>query len=246
MPRSAVYLKVGSISIMVILILSMVAITGSMAAPKSLVSSEANATSPPQSFSRTQENGEGTYVDWYVDQDSTEDSWSYTSSNWAFGPSLSFEVFHENGTRFKENHYALIDEKLNFSVTVPKSIFPKGKEMGFLMFYGQAISSYASGMTNATLFIMGYAPGESNLTVIMNQMYPYPETVRFMDWATEADPWYALGNTVNYTMLAETGQYAGTEMLDDFLPLYGDECTNTTDEHNNYYNFIASFEDQAP
>ncbi|MFW9849622.1 MAG: hypothetical protein ACFFF4_10785 [Candidatus Thorarchaeota archaeon] len=249
MPHSGMNLKGESVSIIIMLLFFMASIYGPMGAAipynsEDVIDSESVSS---DTVTEAMTRDPGTYVDWFVDQDSSEESWSQTRSTWRYGPSLSFDIYHENGSRLLENHYAQIDEKLNFSVTVPKTIFPKGKRMGMLMFIGQAMTYTGGGMTNSTLFMMGYAPGEANLTIILNIMSPYGETqIRYMDWGTESPPWYAFGNTFNATKFAETGGYAGTEMLDDFLTLYGAECSNTTDEHNNYFNFITGFEDQCP
>ncbi|MFW9953041.1 MAG: hypothetical protein ACFFD3_00715, partial [Candidatus Thorarchaeota archaeon] len=249
MPLSGAYLKVGSISIIVMLICSLIPLNGHMSIPKPIVSNEASDTISLRMEDATGAmiRDSGTYIDWFVDQNSAEESWSHTRSAWRYGPSLSFGIFHENGSLMQESHYAMADEKLNFSVTIPKTIFPKGKTMGMLMFIGQAMIYTGGTTTNATMFIMAYAPGESNLTIILNQMMPYGgPVVRYMDWGTESPPWYAFGNTFNYTKFMELGGYAGAEMLDDFLTLYEDECSNTSDSYNSYYNFIAGFEPQCP
>ncbi|MFX1369860.1 MAG: hypothetical protein ACFFAY_14790, partial [Promethearchaeota archaeon] len=178
----------------------------------------------------------GTYVEWFQEADSSYEEWTQNRMNWRFGPKLSFEIFHENGTRITEDHYALIDEKLNFSVVVPEAIFPAGKEMGMLMFYG----SGAGSDDNPSIFLMAYAPGPNNITEALRLPVAFP------DWDDKYPPWYALGNQFNETIMSETTSYIDAMMLDDFTVLYGDECTTKSDGFNQYYNFIVSLTNDTP
>ena len=42
------------------------------------------------------------------------------------------------------------------------------------------------------------------------------------------------------------GSYIDAMMLPDFTVLYGDECTDPSDDFNQYYNFIVSLTDDTP
>jgi hypothetical protein len=225
------FLKGVSLVIGLTLFLSAFFAVGSLAVP--LKSSE--EASSTVVMSQEPEFDNGTYVEWFQEQNSATDSWSQTRMNWLFGPTTSFKVFHENETLISKNHYAEIDEKLNFSVVVPKSILPYGSELGMVMFYGQS-AGYS--MTEADLFLMAFAPGESALSVILG--------IGFPDWVNASSPWYGIANKFNYTKAGETGSYVDTELLPNFMNLYTDECDNRTDDFNYYFDFIASFTNDTP
>ncbi len=78
----------------------------------------------------------GTNVGWNQESNSTSDEWTWNNRNWLFGPRPTFEIYHENGSIMSEDSYAEIDEILRFVVTVPKSIFSGGADMGRVSFYG--------------------------------------------------------------------------------------------------------------
>lgn len=106
------------------------------AAPITQVSSDSsiiysyNTSLPAQS---TEDSG--TWVNWQQESNATSDEWTWESKNWLFGPSPSFEIFHENGTLLTADSYAEINEIINFVVTVPKDIL-QGADIGAVRFYG--------------------------------------------------------------------------------------------------------------
>jgi hypothetical protein len=86
---------------------------------------------PNNGYSMAQEEPEnGTYVWWDQDANSTADEWSWESKNWLFGPSPTFKIYHENGSQLTKESWAEISEELRFVVTVPKSIFTGGPDIG--------------------------------------------------------------------------------------------------------------------
>jgi hypothetical protein len=52
----------------------------------------------------------GTHVWWDQNSNSTSDEWSWDHRNWLFGPSPTFEVYHENGSLLTGDSYAEIGE----------------------------------------------------------------------------------------------------------------------------------------
>ncbi|MCK5389366.1 MAG: hypothetical protein KAJ36_02680, partial [Candidatus Thorarchaeota archaeon] len=108
-----------SILFIVILSLSMFLTATNATIPQSNGSSLTN--SQYDSAQIPSENN-GTYVNWFQESESITDEWSQTRMNWLFGPSPSFEIFHENGSLLTGEHYAQIDEKLTFSVVVPQTV----------------------------------------------------------------------------------------------------------------------------
>ena len=200
---------------------------GSVGNGSSLLNSQYDSAQIPS-------HNNGTYVNWFQESDSITDEWSQTRMNWLFGPSPSFEIFHENGSLLTGEHYAQIDEKLTFSVVVPQTVLPKDADLGMVMFYGSGVSQE----DEMFLFLMAYAPGESNFSIIMNMPFP--------DWVNASSPWYGIADQFDIDLVEETGSYKGAEMGINFMNLYTDECTNSTDDFNFYYNFIASFDNNTP
>ncbi|MHA1638067.1 MAG: hypothetical protein ACTSUB_08635, partial [Candidatus Thorarchaeota archaeon] len=177
----------------------------------------------------------GTFVDWYQETDSASDEWTMSQMNWLFGPSPSFKVYHENDTYLDETHYAEIDEQLNFNVVIPQSILPPGTDLGMVMFYGQAVGDVDEGMP---LFLMAYAPGESNLSIILN--FPFP------NWVDAESPWYGIGDTFDIDIVELTGSYIGAQNGVNYMDLNTSACEDGFDDFNYYYNFSASFNDDTP
>ncbi len=83
----------------------------------------------------------GTFVGWDQNSNSTSDEWTWEHTNWLFGPSPSFKIYHENGSLLTADSYAEIDETIIFEVTVPKSIFTGGASLGRVSFNGWYLSS---------------------------------------------------------------------------------------------------------
>ena len=236
------YPKVVSVVSISILILSMIYTINLMALPIASTAPGITSMQVSSPFRPAQDPGYGTYVDWYQEQDDIDEEWTRSQMNWLFGPSPSFKIYHENESLLTEDHYAQIDEKLNFSTVVPKSIIPRGGELGMVWFYGSGSTSRDS--PNQSLFLLAFAPEEANVTKAIGMPFP--------DWVNASAPWYGLANTFNMTKVQETAMHTGkydytdSELTENFLNLYTAECTNSTDEFNYYFNFISSFTDDAP
>ena len=71
----------------------------------------------------------GTHVWWDQNSNSTSDEWSWDQKNWLFGPSPTFEVYHENGSLLTGDSYAEIGEIVHVVVTVPKNVFTEGADL---------------------------------------------------------------------------------------------------------------------
>ncbi|MDF1540837.1 MAG: hypothetical protein P1Q69_18210, partial [Candidatus Thorarchaeota archaeon] len=77
----------------------------------------------------------GTWAYWEQETNTTSDEWTWENKNWLFGPSPSFEIFHENGSLLTADSYAEINEIINVFVTVPKDIL-QGNNIGSVRFNG--------------------------------------------------------------------------------------------------------------
>jgi len=204
----------------------MVFMSSTAAVPLTSGMSETTSEIPESSATPASTFDNGTYVDWYQEEDSYYEEWTSNQYNWEFGPSPSFKIYHENGTRLDGNHYAEIDETLRFDTVLPKSTIPSDSDLGMVIFFGQGTSS---GAGSASLFLMAFAPGQSDLSVILGMPFP--------TWVDAESPWYGLGNEFNQTILQQTGSYVGAEMGPNFMDMYTGDCTNGTDEFNYYFNF---------
>ncbi len=78
----------------------------------------------------------GTHVWWDQNSNSTSDEWSWDHRNWLFGPSPTFEVFHEDGSLLTGDSYAEIGEVIHFVVTVPKNVFTEDADLGRVSVHG--------------------------------------------------------------------------------------------------------------
>ncbi len=88
----------------------------------------------------SQETTNGTYVWWEQSSDQHNETWDSDNSHWLFGPTPSYVIAHENGTQFKDNHYAEINEKLTITTIIPNDLIPKGLYLEEVRFNGWFLS----------------------------------------------------------------------------------------------------------
>ncbi|NWF95565.1 MAG: hypothetical protein HXY34_05445 [Candidatus Thorarchaeota archaeon] len=86
-------------------------------------------------------HGSGTYVNWNQDSGNSSNEWTWSNTNWLFGPRPTFKIYHQNGSELTKDSYAEINENLTFQVTVPKNVFTHGGVLGRVSFYGYYMSS---------------------------------------------------------------------------------------------------------
>ncbi|MHA2373241.1 MAG: hypothetical protein ACXAEB_09495 [Candidatus Thorarchaeota archaeon] len=87
-------------------------------------------------FITSQEPDPGTDVWWRQDANSTSDEWIWENKNWLFGPTPTVEIYHEDDSIFDVDSFADINEKVNFSVVVPKGVFNGGTDLREVSVYG--------------------------------------------------------------------------------------------------------------
>ncbi len=92
-------------------------------------------TEVTQSLPAQTSNLSGTWASWQQESNTTSDQWTWQSKNWLFGPSPSFEIYHQNGTLLTSSSYAEINEVLHVVVSVPKDIL-QGADIGSVRFDG--------------------------------------------------------------------------------------------------------------
>jgi hypothetical protein len=89
------------------------------------------------------QHSNGTRINWDTEHNSSSDQSTWENRNWLFGPTPSYEVYHENGTLITNNHYAQINESLKFSVIVPTTLFSTHSDLGEVMLYGAFQSPFS-------------------------------------------------------------------------------------------------------
>ncbi|MCK5238220.1 MAG: hypothetical protein KAR33_01660, partial [Candidatus Thorarchaeota archaeon] len=118
-----------------IFMVSMVSVGNAVAIPTSMPDSSPNFISYSQPQPAQSGGDSGTWAWWEQDTNTTSDEWTWDSKNWLFGPSPSFEIFHENGSLLTADSFAEINEIINVVVTVPKDIL-QGNDIGSVRFNG--------------------------------------------------------------------------------------------------------------
>ncbi|MGY5854512.1 MAG: hypothetical protein RTU92_13170, partial [Candidatus Thorarchaeota archaeon] len=158
----------------------------------------------------------GTFVWWEQSSDSYSDEWEWENRNWLFGPSPTYEVYHESGLPFDfEDTYADIDEEITFNVMVPKSLFTQ--------------ETYIQNIR-----INGYL-----LTPDWNYQVNFE-----MNWRNESyQPWSVYSSIYNYT---DEGPSYPTYPETPFLDLVEPECDFSYDSNAYYVTFVVSFNDAVP
>ena len=101
--------------------LLVLAIVLSMAFFAPIKASEAN---PPQNLPQ------GNNVSWQSQQNTTQDSWNWTSQGWEFGPYPSFALLLQNGTEVADSNYIPLGEAFTVRIDVQKSVFVGNATLG--------------------------------------------------------------------------------------------------------------------
>ncbi|MFW9849275.1 MAG: hypothetical protein ACFFF4_09045, partial [Candidatus Thorarchaeota archaeon] len=114
---------------------SMVSVGNSATIPTSVPETSTNFITYSQPQPAQGGSDSGTWAWWEQDTNTTSDEWSWENKNWLFGPSPSFEIFHENGSLLTDDSFAEINEVINVVATVPKDIL-QGNDIGAVRFYG--------------------------------------------------------------------------------------------------------------
>ncbi len=104
------------------------------------------------------QHSNGTRINWDIEHNSSSDQSTWENRNWLFGPTPSYEVYHENGTLITNNHYAQINESLKLSVIIPTTLFSTHSDLGEVMLYGDFQSPFSDFSAS---YLMGFKANHS-------------------------------------------------------------------------------------
>ncbi|MFQ5832975.1 MAG: hypothetical protein ACE5H4_09755 [Candidatus Thorarchaeota archaeon] len=142
----------------------------------------------------------GTSAWWNRDSNSSSDQWTWNHRNWLFGPRPTFEIYHENGTWLDKDSHAEIGETLRFVVTIPKSVFGMGSDLGRVEFNGWMMNSP---MNFSADFNFGY------------------ESMEVANWYASSTVWnYTISpwDPISFNLITiNAGQCSKTSAGDDYI-----------------------------
>ena len=72
----------------------------------------------------------GTFIFWDKEHNTSQDSWSWLSQAWEFGPYPSFTIYLQNGTEVTDSNYIPLDEPFKIVIDVKKTIFTGNMTLG--------------------------------------------------------------------------------------------------------------------
>ncbi len=81
-------------------------------------------TNPPQNLPQ------GNNVSWQSQQNSTQDSWNWTSQGWEFGPYPTFALLLQNGTEVTDPNYIPLGQPFTVRIDIQKSVFVGNSTLG--------------------------------------------------------------------------------------------------------------------
>ena len=86
---------------------------------------------PPKEPPWWKEEGfNGTLIFWDKEQESLEDSWSWLSQAWEFGPYPTFRIYLQNGTEVNDTNCIPLGELFTVVIDIKKTIFTGNMTLG--------------------------------------------------------------------------------------------------------------------
>ncbi|UCE11041.1 MAG: hypothetical protein JSW61_03665 [Candidatus Thorarchaeota archaeon] len=217
MRRKDAYKKSASVVAAVIFVLSMFYAGSAVALPTSAeaanpLSYDIANSEDWQSYIAQDSEG-GTSVWWRQDTNSSSDTWSWEHRNWLFGPSPTYEIFHENNAPFGDESYAQIGEKIKVEAVIPTSVFALGSELQSISFNGW------------------YQTANWNFSA---------------DFGFGYNSWDGMEDWYSHSYQYNQSDEGGWDEMYNWIEIYSEECTHTSDDDAHYFTFIISFTADAP
>jgi hypothetical protein len=72
----------------------------------------------------------GTYISWAKQQNTTQDTWSWTNQAWEFGPYPNFAIYLQNGTEVTDVNFIPLGVPFKVVINIQKSIFIGNTTLG--------------------------------------------------------------------------------------------------------------------
>jgi hypothetical protein len=144
-----------------------------------------------------QQNGpQGNNVSWQSQQNTTQDSWSWTSQGWQFGPIPTFTIFLENGTQVTDTNYIPLGQTFTTLIDVQKSIFVGNATLG------QAGLQWMGALRSEN----GTITGNANLRMMYVNMMQYNNFDKTQQNNWETNTWHIDSSIINQTGNGNIGQ----------------------------------------
>jgi hypothetical protein len=117
-----------------ILIVTLMIISSAISAPTLLAQEkppEEHPEGPPEEKPWWKEEPiNGTFIFWDKEHNTSQDSWSWLSQAWEFGPYPSFAIYLQNGTEITDSNYVPLGEPFKIVIDVKKTIFTGNMTLG--------------------------------------------------------------------------------------------------------------------
>ena len=85
---------------------------------------------PKNPLSLNQAKFNGTYISWIKQQNTTQDTWSWTNQAWEFGPYPNFAIYLQNGTEVTNINFVPLGQPFKVVISIQKNIFVGNTTLG--------------------------------------------------------------------------------------------------------------------
>ena len=146
---------------------------------------------PIKAFDPLQQQNEpqGNNVSWQSQQNSTQDSWDWTSQGWQFGPIPTFTIFLQNGTVVTDTNYIPLGQTFTTLIDVQKSIFVGNATLG------QAGLQWNGDLRSEN----GTITGNANVRMMYVNMMQYNNFDKMQQSNWETNTWHIESSVNNQT-----------------------------------------------
>jgi hypothetical protein len=144
-----------------------------------------------------QNEPQGNNVSWQSQQNTTQDSWNWTSQGWEFGPSPTFTILQQNGTEVTDTNYIPLGQVFTVRIDVQKSIFVGNATLG------QAGVQWMADLRSEN----GTITGSANCRMMYVNVMQYNDVNKMQqnNW-TETNTWHIESSINNQTGNGNIGQ----------------------------------------
>ncbi|MCK4223322.1 hypothetical protein KAX01_03405, partial [Candidatus Bathyarchaeota archaeon] len=105
-------------------ILTLIILTTTLAIPT--LAQEKHEEQPPEEGDTPwwkKERFNGTFIHWDKQREEFDESWSWLSQTWEFGPYPTYKIFLQNGTEVIDTNCIPLGENFNVIINIKKTVF---------------------------------------------------------------------------------------------------------------------------
>ncbi|TFG30435.1 hypothetical protein EU527_14490 [Candidatus Thorarchaeota archaeon] len=100
---------------------------------------------------------QGTNLNWYTDNGSYNDTWTWSNNNWLFGPNANYEIFYNNGSQMDKLEFIPLNEQITWRVNIPKNIL-RGASLQSVDIHGWFVSPDSDFSADFSIYMYNYTP----------------------------------------------------------------------------------------